>query len=68
MLLCLSLTSCTPFDAIAKDAEEVLNDDIITIEIDKGAMREHTDIEITVKIKNSDPNASPIIHVHSPGA
>lgn len=58
MLLCICVapfvTCCNVIPQLAQSAEDIANDDVLSIEIDKGAIVNSTDIDIDVRIRNQE--------------
>ena len=40
---------------VAKDFEDVMTDDVVTVKVNKDAIGKDTDVEVNVKISNKDP-------------
>lgn len=51
----LLFSACSPiWSDLGKDLTDIANDDVISVQVDKGAMQKDTDVEVSVKITNKD--------------
>lgn len=52
--VCLFLNSCAGFQGVADDVEKVLNNDAITVKVDKDAFDKNTNVRVQVDVQNTD--------------
>ncbi len=62
ILMIAMLTGCTGMDSFFNDAEEVLTDGVVQVQIDKEAfVNDDVDVHVQVDILNKDPKNPPIV-------
>jgi hypothetical protein len=66
LMTLLLAPSCMPIDpGISKDIDDMVTNQALRVEVDRGALQKETDMEINVRITNKDPAPeAPVINVH----
>ena len=53
--LAILLTSCQALPQLFQTADDVVTDDAITVQVDRDAINQNTDVSVNVEVKNKNP-------------
>lgn len=49
------LQSCQGFQGVADDVKDMVNNDAITVKVDKDAINEKTNVNVSIEVTNKEP-------------